>query len=381
MRLEAIAERCGLVPRQKGRGVIIWAPTAADFWPVAGLIAQLAADHPRVNFYLVSDDRDFRRSGELPGGVSRLLFRPFPLRPMMSLFMIRTRPQAILLLRGEAQVLAAAKRRGVPVHSLSTPTDELTPALQASILDESRKYLGGAGRLLRIPGIRGLSRRRFREILSIDALKRELGQPQRILCLGNGPSSESRQVKELSASQFDAVFRVNHRWLDRGLFTEPHMVFTAGSKPVRLIGASSLFCVQDRQRAERIRLACLHLLGVRRLLVAEEMNVLGGWHALQAEGFGAFAPTNGAVMLAVARALAPCHITVAGVDLFSDPRGAYPGDTQTPNAYGIFHSGEKEREFTLRWVEAVREDGTHLRIIGEALRRAVRSREQSSDHA
>ena len=229
-----------------------------------------------------------------------------------------------------------------------------------------------------MPGIRGLSERRFREISSLEALADELGRPRRILCLGNGPSSESEEVRGLEASEFNSVFRVNHRWMDRGLFTQPHVVFTAGSKPVRLVSDSSLFCAQDRQRAERIRLACLHLKGVRRLLVADELNVLGDWEALELDGFGAFAPTNGAVMLAVARALKPSHVTVAGVDLFSDPRGAYPGDAHTPNAYGIFHSYEKEREFTLRWIEGLREDGTDLRIIGEALKEATESRSPHS---
>ena len=376
MILKGLAERFGLVPRRKGRGVIIWAPSTADFASVAGVIESLGAQNPRVNFYLVSDDPEFLRADELPAGIRQAFRRPIPLYPFCSFFLVRTRPQAILLAGGEgdAAFLAAAKRRAVPIHSSRSERDELEVALQASILDESRKYSGGAGRFLRMPGIRGLSERRFREISSLEALADELGRPRRILCLGNGPSSESEEVRGLEASEFNTVFRVNHRWMDRGLFTQPHVVFTAGSKPVRLVGASSLFCAQDRQRAERIRLACLHLKGVRRLIVAEELKVLGDWEALELDGFGAFAPTNGAVMLAVARALKPSHVTVAGVDLFSDPRGAYPGDARTPNAYGIFHSFEKEREYTLRWIQGLREDGTELRIIGEALTNAAESR-------
>lgn len=373
MSLKAVSERLGMVPRRKGRGVILWFPRQADFKPVAEAIAELAARNPRVNFYLLSDDPEFLRAGTPPSGVRESYGCPISLRPLLTLFFIRTRPQAILIGAGEGDpaLLTAARRRGIPIHFLGDKEHEFVQSLQASILDDTRKYSRGAGRLLRMPGIRALSERRFREIPSVNALADELGHPRRILCLGNGPSSESEEVETLDASEFDAVFRVNHRWLHRGLFTRPHMVFTAGSKPVRLVGDSCLFCAQDRQRAERIRLACLHLTGVRRLVVAEEIKVLGDWQTLEEEGFGSFAPTNGAVMLAVARALRPHHITLAGVDLFSDPRGAYPGDAQTPNAYGIFHSFEKERAFTLRWIQGLREDGTELRIIGEALKEAA----------
>ncbi len=373
MSLKTVAERFGMVPRRKGRGVILWFARHAEFKPVAKAISELGARNPRVNFYLVSDDPEFLRAGNLPSGIHEVYGCPISLRPLLTLFFMRTRPQAVLIggSEGGAALLTTAKRQGIPIHLVGDKEDDFVQSLQVSMLDETRKYSQGVGRLLRMPGIRALSERCFREISDLNALADELGRPRRILCLGNGPSSESDKVKTLEASEFDAVFRVNHRWLHRGLFTRPDMVFTAGSKPVRLVGASSLFCAQDRQRAERIRLACLHLTGVRRLVVAQEIRVLGDWEALQDEGFGGFAPTNGAVMLAVARALKPSHITVAGVDLFSDPRGAYPGDEQTPNAYGIFHNFEKERAFTLKWIQGLREDGTDLRIIGEALKEAT----------
>lgn len=376
MMLKGLAQRFGLVPRRKGRGVIIWAPSAGDYAQVADVVAALSAQNLRVNLCVVSDDVDLRPDCSLPAGVRQVLRPPIALSLVCALFIARIRPQAVLLAGGEggAAFLAVAERRGIPIHSSDGQREELIEALQASVLDQSRKYAGGAGRLLRLPGVRALSRRRFREIPDLEALKSELGHPRRILCLGNGPSSESEQVKALATSEFDAVFRVNHRWRSRGLFCEPQMVFTAGSKPLRLVGAASLYCAQDRQKAERIQLACLHLKGARRLVIAEDLNVLGDWQRLELEGYGAFAPTNGAVMLAVARALKAAHITLAGIDFFSDPRGAYPGDTNTPNAYGIFHSFEKERTFTLRLIEGLREDGTNLTIIGEALREAVESR-------
>jgi len=369
-----LAQRLGMVPHFKGPSVILWTPGAKDFRSIEPLTTRLAVRNPRVNFFLVSNDPQLLQAEDLPPVVRRVYACPISLRPVLSLFLARTRPQAILLAaeRGSTGLCLAAKRSGIPIHHAQCEGSELLESLQSSMVDETRKHSGKTvERLLGIPGIRRLSERRFREVRSIQVLAEELGHPQRILCLGNGPSSESEEVKVLEAREFDAVFRVNHRWMNRGVFVWPHMVFTAGSKPVRLLSVTSLFCTRDRQRAMRIRLACLHLSGVRRLVIADDLDVLGSWKTLEEEGFGTFAPTNGVVMLAVARALAPRHITVAGVDLFSDPRGAYPGDVQTPNAYGVFHNHEKEREFTLRWIQGVREDGVDLRIIGDVLEAVV----------
>jgi len=46
------------------------------------------------------------------------------------------------------------------------------------------------------------------EIANLAALRSRLGSPDSILCLGNGPSSESAQVPKA----FDRLFRVNWIW-------------------------------------------------------------------------------------------------------------------------------------------------------------------------
>ena len=53
-------------------------------------------------------------------------------------------------------------------------------------------------------------------------LSERLGRPATILCLGNGPSSEDPRLAGIA---HDALFRVNWRWLERGLLTQPDMVF------------------------------------------------------------------------------------------------------------------------------------------------------------
>ena len=378
MILARISERLGLVPRRKGRGVIVWVSHPKSYGRVASLIAELAVLNPRVNFFLVSEDRTLSEHGSLPQGISQVLAMPISTGLFFSLFLARTRPQAILLVssneHSHGTLLQAAQGRGVPVLWSTGAISSLKDSLQSCIVDESRKYAGGAGRLLRAPIIRGLSERRFGEISSVEALSEKLAYPRRILCLGNGPSSESTELRSRNEGEFDAIFRVNHRWLERGLFARPHMVFTAGSKPVRRITSPTIFCAQNRLRAERIRLACLHLAGARQLVVAEDLDLFEHWDALEALGFGPFAPTNGAVMLAVAEALRPERITLAGIDFFSDPQGAYPGDARTPNAYGIFHNAAKEREYTLRWIERHMESGVTLDLIGSALQEAWRER-------
>jgi len=368
MRRLTLAERLGWVQRRKGRGVIVWVRSEEDLAPIRGILAELSREHPRVNFLIVSESGLF----ECPAGVRQVSHAPFAvLKPVLAVFFSRTRPQAILMakdVRSHRALDHAARRQRIPVHLLHADAASLKADVQASILNMDRKYTATLVRLLSIPGIRRLSKRSLMPVADLNALAGALRCPQRILCLGNGPSSEADEVKALADADFDAVFRVNHRWLDRGLFARPHMVFAAGSKPVRSIAPPCIFCVQDAQRAEKVRLACLHLAQGRSLVVAEDLDMLDDWRQLEADGFGSFAPTNGSVMLSLARALKPRHITVAGVDLFSDAQGAYPGDAGTANAYGVFHSREKELEFTRRWVRAVStDDGIDLRLIGHAL--------------
>ena len=369
MKPSSLTERLGWVPRRKGRGVIIWLRNSDDLKDISAMVAELAEAHPRVNFLAVTESEAL----DCLPGIRQSLAAPLASRPVLALFFARTRPQAIVLAEGAGgeALVRAARRYQIPVHLIGGEPDRLKRTLQNSILDAARKYTGFAARVLRLPGIGWLSARSLPQVADLPSLAEALGHPKRILCLGNGPSSESGEVRALRAAQFDAVFRVNHRWLERDLFVRPHMVFAAGSKPVRRIAPPCIFCLQDWQRAQKVRLASLLLGRGRSLVVAEDLAILDDWKQLESDGFGSFAPSNGSVMLSLARALNPRHITVAGVDLFSDPQGAYPGDARTANAYGIFHSREKEREFTQRWIRAASEqDGIDLRLIGQALNEA-----------
>ena len=53
---------------------------------------------------------------------------------------------------------------------------------------------------------------------------------------------------------------------------------------------------------------------------------------------GAVIPTNGALMIAVAAALRPKEIVIAGMDLYRHASGRYPGESGAVDGYAREHS-------------------------------------------
>ena len=82
-------------------------------------------------------------------------------------------------------------------------------------------------------------------------------------------------------------------------------------------------------------------------------------------------PTNGATMLATAVALAPERLIIAGIDLFLDPRGSYPGDRATANAYTPRHDREVEVEIIRRALDVYQGEVT---ILGDVLEQTLAGR-------
>ena len=166
-------------------------------------------------------------------------------------------------------------------------------------------------------------------IASVEELSHRLGAPQSILCLGNGPSSESREVAAVTA---DRLFRVNWIWRPRGVLAEPDMVFTADPDlPPRRTPP----IVAVPSRAAGLPILARHCLFLRPphagYVFCDELL-----EALGAEG-GA-APTNGAIMIAMAAALRPERLVIAGMDLYEHPAGRYPGDEVAADGYARQHS-------------------------------------------
>lgn len=199
---------------------------------------------------------------------------------------------------------------------------------------------------------------RFRQIPTLEALRYRLGSPHTILCLGNGPSSEDPALLGL---QYDSLFRVNHSWLNRGLFTKPNVVFTGGRPTMRAV-SGAIFGVQGADVETRLALVrgLNPVFGRTEFFVANDVAP-----ALRRFDWKHLRPTNGATMLATAVALAPERLIIAGIDLFQHPAGSYPGDSATVNAYSPGHTRESELEFLLQLFTQYAGD---LLIFGDILR-------------
>ena len=204
---------------------------------------------------------------------------------------------------------------------------------------------------------------------SLDALGETLGRPQTILCLGNGPSSEDPRLADV---HYDALFRVNHSWKERGLYAKPDAVFTGNQNSMRVV-KSAILGLQDEigEKAMLMTRGPGMLRAPMRYFVIDRLGSL-----LTDFDWGEHRPTNGAAMIAVAAALRPSRLVIAGVDLFQHPEGSYPGDKKTPNAYTPAHTLDKELAFMLFHLEQF--DGEVV-IIGEALARVWQDRPGASD--
>jgi mitochondrial fission protein ELM1 len=234
---------------------------------------------------------------------------------------------------------------------------------------ESQPLRRAAEAWLRRSYERGLLRRLFARRLarhdSIDDLRAALGEPETILCLGNGPSSADPALKEVA---HDCLFRVNHLWLEGGLLTEADMIFTGGRGTIERV-PSGIFGLLSRESEGRL---LIHLLrkSLRSTIGLVTVERLGLF--LNQPPWSDLRPTNGAAMLAVATALQPRRLVISGIDLFSHPAGTYPGDTATPNAYTPGHDAESELEILLAALSTYRGE---LVILSKALRTAWEARQ------
>ncbi len=206
-----------------------------------------------------------------------------------------------------------------------------------------------------------------RRLDSLDAVRAALGSCETILCLGNGPSSEDARLSEVA---FDALFRVNCSWRRRGSLTRPQVVFLGDAACLRLV-EGCIFAFRTLE--EEARLLTDRVLhgrpGRLRYLTVERLPVFineGRWTAR---------PTNGAVMIATAAALAPERLVIAGMDLFQHPAGAYPGDPSTPNDYLLMHDRETELAIV---DEALRRFRGQVTVLSDALAQGLERRRRAA---
>jgi hypothetical protein len=148
--------------------------------------------------------------------------------------------RADLFLPRDAAAAAALRLRRVPAERIQlqeTPAQD-AEARGAGIVEAMAPLVGRRPPVRRAsqraivaalgsPRLRRLFAFRAQRIESLEAFRQALGDPRTIMCLGNGPSSESPALEDMA---YDSLFRVNHRWRTRGFLTDPHVVFTGGKR-------------------------------------------------------------------------------------------------------------------------------------------------------
>ena len=373
--------RVAAVPRRATRTVTFWIEAASALGYAVDLARAMNRRYPRLDIVFVQPDGLPRDHG----------FDTFPLPGALGISWILTRLRTHTLVlgglddarlgricgratrRGTFQILIADAHGAAPertfdavIDPLASTADEAAMRAGPVVGSSRRQRLRQRGyvplsirllRLVRSGPLRTLVSRQFREYDSIESLRAALGAPESLLCLGNGPSSRH---PDLEAVRCDRVFRVNHSWQERGgPFLEPDLVFTGQRDTVMCAHPAFGYVFGKIESEEKI---LSKLLGSRRRLSFGTAQRLG----VYATGCGGRAmPTNGALMIAVAVALRPRRIVIAGVDLFSDPAGAYPGDAVTQNAYALGHDASFERDFIL---SALRRHSGELLVFGEPLK-------------
>lgn len=199
----------------------------------------------------------------------------------------------------------------------------------------------------------------MRCIRSWEDLRRRLGEPRSILCLGNGPSSEDAGIHRAG---YDRLFRVNWTWQGRTRHSNPDVVFTADlDLPPRDM---PVICFPTRADANRILASYLR----RRVAAHTNYLVLPELPSSLWDRKWSHRPTNGALMLAAAVHLRPSRLTIAGIDLYLHPHGKYPDATGEANEYDAIH----HRDVDLGFIRAALDgfDGK-VDIRGPQLRSAL----------
>jgi hypothetical protein len=364
-----------ILPRLK-RSLWILGETPDSFEDAGGFIQSLAEAVPQYRLVMMSSDPrtlDWLKEKFVDDEVLPL---PRDSQSVARRYLRRLRPALIVTL-GPAgshptSLLERARSNSVPVVAMGPGAPDaggLVPRLL-----ERAPYEPPVSQAWRVPTWRDRAGRSRlwkssapyfgkRRIDDWDALNMRLGNPQSVLCLGNGPSSED---PELAALCFDCLMRVNWRWKLRGFLTDPDVVFVGDAAALHRL-SPRVFGLWNISLEYGMLLRYLVTHGPRRMeyFTMERISPLirdRSWPAR---------PSNGPLMVAAAAALRPKRLTIAGIDLFRNPEGRYPGDTRSLNEYSRVHT----RDVDLAIIDlALRDYPGELVIFSDTLRRALADR-------
>jgi hypothetical protein len=374
----------GLGSRLRRSGLLLPA-FARSVWVIAPDAGRIAAAYPlidaalgrRLGYPLVlstAADVDLKL---LLRRYDRDVILPLPHAWATRRYVSELRPALVFLLADPGDWregwLHALASRGIAVECLAAGDGAVEPAMvdrlaarlpelgQGRDVRESFRRPRRLARFVGTPlGRRAIDLFGRRRIDSWEDLKRLLGAPRTILCLGNGPSSESPDIASI---EHDCLFRVNWRWQARGLLTSPDLVLVGDPQTPWRIQAP-VFGFLNRDLANHVLWRqCLALRPPRyRFFVFDSLP-----SAAAARNWPA-RPTNGAVMIAAAAALAPERLVIAGIDLYQHPAGRYPGVADAPDGYARVHDREVEIEIVRQALCGFR---GRVEILSPALRQAL----------
>jgi len=378
--LAFLMRRGGVYLNRARRSVWVHGREVGDFEAVAPLLKWLRTGISAERLLLTSDRAQtcvwlrarYPNDNTLPP--------PFDFPPLLARFFHQLRPAMIVLLEDRSanpsRLLAYARSAGIPVVKVNPFGPEADdPAAVIAILEHAIEQIPHArdpmpdrtaprrmdalskttlGRIV-------VANRSARRLDDWESLRTRLGCPDTILCLGNGPSCEDPRIEKLS---YDLLFRVNWRWLKRGILTKPDMVFVGDLATTARLSSCVFGFRTIAWESEMLLRHLLFHLSLRRLEYFTYQRVSC---ELDDERWPRH-PTNGVVMVATAVGVQPKKIIIAGMDLYEDPVGRYPGDLIGDNNYPQMHSREVEVQ-ALRSVLAKFSGETC--ILSEPLRRAL----------
>lgn len=352
MSLKAISLKhaLGMLDRAPERSLWFISETIEDVAAAQRLAVGISDNYGRLKCYI---------SG--PSAPAPLIAQPRPIRlyPALRLALSQLRCRAIILPAERSKfsqaLAAAAKRARLP--ALSTPHNDEDFSLFHSRLPE---LLRANPRNTSVhPWSQETAKRLNPPIGRLADLEASLGQPKTILCLGSGPSSND-EAAVAAAGAADVIFRVKHRWMREGRIRRADAAFTGTVETARHV-PGTIILSQDAITAYRVAGAAL--LRGNRIRYGIVEALAPGFKAQ--DGSGA-RMTNGAAMLALAVAMQPERLIIAGIDLYSHPSGAYPGAPETANAHAPAHDRALEQAHTLAMLKAqIAQSGPQsLTVIG-----------------